>query len=233
MQFEKSNSAKIDSVQSTEPIVHLASSSPQRRQLLAALRVPFAIVKPEIDESVLQAEEPETYVQRLALEKATHGARMTHACELPVLGADACVVCEGQILGKPVNEFDAKRMLRLLSGREHQVYTAIALVHQNSMQVECSCNAVEFGQLADRQIDEYWACGESEGRAGAYAIQGNAAEFINRLEGSYSAVVGLPVKQAIALLQKAGIPVVSYEEVLRNKYLSLPDSNHWKGNYWL
>ena len=233
MQVQKLISAKSDFVQFTEPKVHLASSSPQRRQLLAALRVPFDIVKPEIDESVLQAENPEAYVQRLALQKATHGARMTRACELPVLGADTCVVCEGQILGKPVSEFDAKRMLRLLSGREHQVYTAIALIHQNSTQVECSCNAVEFGLLADRQIDEYWACGESKGRAGAYAIQGKAAEFVNRLEGSYSAVVGLPVKLAIAILQKVGIPVVSYEEVLRNEYLSLPDCNHWKGNHWL
>lgn len=217
----------------TEPKVHLASSSPQRRQLLAALRIPFDIVKPEIDETVLLAEAPETYVKRLALEKATRGARTTRACNLPVLGADTCVVCEDQILGKPVSEFDAKRMLRLLSGQEHKVCTAVALVHQNSTLVECSSNTVEFAQLIDRQIDEYWACGESKGRAGAYAIQGKAGEFIVRLEGSYSAVVGLPVKLTIEMLQKMDIPVISYEEVLRHEYLTLPDSCHWNGKHWL
>ena len=214
--------------------LYLASSSPQRRGILAMLPVNFDTLVPEIDESVQLHETPAGYVQRLAVEKARRGALLlNHSKKIPVLGADTCVVVDNEILGKPNSREHALEMLNLLSGQVHQVFTAVAVAKEDAISVECSENQVEFSPIEGNQLEEYWKSGESVNRAGAYAIQGQAARFVVRLDGSYSAVIGLPIDVTIKLLKECGIRVPSYRQFCKSSTLQVPDSCNWGGNYRL
>lgn len=183
------------------PDIALASSSPRRRELLAQLGVNFTLVKADIDEAVLAAEDARTYVQRLALAKAEAGlARL--AQPKPVLGADTIVVVDNQILGKPVDFADFKRTMHLLSGRCHQVMTAIALVGQQHKLQQLVCTDVYFRAVTDTEIEQYWQSGEPLDKAGGYGIQGLGGRFVQSINGSYTAVVGLPLCETEQLLQQ-------------------------------
>ncbi len=180
----------------------LASSSPRRRELLEQIGLTFEIETADIDETPQLGEAPLAYVKRLAEHKAAavfsrHGEKP----RLIVLGADTTVVCDGKILGKPEDEADAARMLRLLSGKRHQVMTGVALISATAApMVEAEITEVEVTPLADRQIADYVATGEPMGKAGAYGIQGRAARFIPRIEGCYFNVVGLPLARVTRML---------------------------------
>lgn len=183
------------------PDIALASSSPRRRELLAQLGVNFTLVKADIDESVLAAEDAKTYVQRLALAKAEAGlARLPEP--KPVLGADTIVVIDNQILGKPSDFADFKRTMQQLSGRCHQVMTAIALVSPQHKLQQLVCTDVYFRALTDSEIEQYWQSGEPHDKAGGYGIQGLGGRFVKRINGSYTAVVGLPLCETEQLLQQ-------------------------------
>lgn len=186
------------------PLV-LASSSPRRRELLQQIGVEFEVRVNPVDETPLAAEKPADYVRRLAIIKAQASVQADDT--RPVLGADTTVVCNGEILGKPANLGDAKRILGMLSGRAHQVMTAIALVQGEQIQSEVVVTDVVFRSLSDAEIEAYWATGEPSDKAGAYGIQGKGAVFVARIEGSYSAVVGLPLAETAALLTKSGVPL--------------------------
>jgi septum formation protein len=188
----------------TAPLV-LASSSPRRRELLQQIGVEFDVRVNPVDETPLPAEEPHVYVRRLAIIKAQ--ASVLNDDHRPVLGADTTVVCDGIILGKPENLADAQRILGLLSGRRHQVLTAIALVQGHDISSEVVVTDVLFRAISSEEIAEYWASGEPCDKAGAYGIQGKGAVFVARIEGSYSAVVGLPLAETAALLKKSGVPL--------------------------
>jgi septum formation protein len=190
----------------SQPQLILASASPRRCELLTQIGVSFEQQVAAIDETPGAAESPADYVARVALEKA----RAVHAAgrsELPVLGADTAVVVDGAILGKPADLDHARNMLRQLSARAHQVFSAVALVAQREA-VAVHCSKVWFRQLSDGEIEAYWRSGEPRDKAGAYAIQGLAATFIQRLDGSYSGVMGLPLYETAGLLQDFGIEVL-------------------------
>jgi septum formation protein len=168
--------------------------------------LPHAVLPQYIDESVYAGEMAATYVQRMARQKAESALQdKTRIAALPILAADTSVVCEGQILGKPANQEEAVRMLSLLSGRKHQVLTAIAVVNANDIEVVLSTTQVSFRALAQAEIVAYWQSGEPSDKAGAYAIQGRGAMFVNGIEGSYSSVVGLPLFETLQLLNKFGL----------------------------
>lgn len=168
----------------------LASQSPRRRELLNAAGIEHRVRVVPVDETILPGEEPSAYVRRLAREKAYAVPR---APDEIVLGADTTVVCQGHILGKPADDEDAARLLRLLSGQAHDVTTGICLLHGTASIVEHATTRVFFGLISEQRIAEYVRSGEPRDKAGAYAIQGIASRYIDRIEGSYSNVVGLPV----------------------------------------
>lgn len=179
--------------------VYLASRSPRRRELLQQLGIEFDIIDVEIDESWDGQEQPADYVCRLALEKAQAG-KTKISQPLDVIAADTEVVIDDTILGKPKNKDDAINMLQMLSGRTHQVYSAVALVNKTE-QVSLNISQVSFKALSIEECEAYCDSGEPLDKAGAYAIQGGAAAFITRLEGSYSGVMGLPLKETRELLK--------------------------------
>jgi septum formation protein len=187
------------------PVLRLASASPRRRQLLDLIGVPHVVTPADIDETPRSGEAADDYVCRLAREKSE--AVWSRQKDLPVLAADTTVVIDETILGKPESEADAARMLKLLSGREHFVYTGVALQSPRGMRVGLSKSTVTFSLLTDAQIHAYWASGEPQGKAGAYAIQGFGAVFVANLAGSYSGVMGLPLHETATLLRNAGVPV--------------------------
>jgi septum formation protein len=183
------------------PTIALASSSPRRRELLAQLGVNYQLVKADIDETPLANESAQQYVQRLALAKAYAGlARLTEP--MPVLGADTVVVANQQILGKPADFAEFRRNMQLLSGQGHHVMTAVALVSQQRQLQQLVCTEVYFRQLTETEISAYWASGEPHDKAGGYGIQGLAAKFVQRINGSYTAVVGLPLCETDQMLQQ-------------------------------
>jgi septum formation protein len=185
------------------PRIILASSSPRRRELLEQIGLPYRVVAAEVDETPLPNETPEHYVLRLAEAKSLHAWKLAEG-ELPVLGADTAVVVDGDILGKPGGREQALAMLRRLSGRGHRVLTGVSLRSQQHWRT-CSDTRVFFRTLDEAEILAYWETGEPCDKAGAYAIQGRAAQFIERIEGSFSGVVGLPLFETAALLRQAGI----------------------------
>ena len=185
----------------------LASASPRRQVLLQQAGIVFRKQVAEIDETPLDNEAAEDYVMRLALEKARAVRQHSATGGLPVLGADTAVVVDGRLLGKPESLAHAREMLQLLSGREHQVMTAVALVRDREA-VQLSMSRVWFRPLSEDEIDTYWRTGEPQDKAGAYAIQGVGAIFIERLEGSYTGVMGLPLYETGQLLQEFGIQVL-------------------------
>ena len=186
--------------------VYLASGSPRRRELLQQIGVSFRVVGTAVDEAVRLAETAPAYVLRLAAAKADAGwERSRDATDVPVLAADTAVVLDGKILGKPADRQDGEGMLRQLSGRTHEVLTAVALRTANGLQSRISRSEVTFRSIAADEAQAYWETGEPSDKAGAYAIQGRAAIFIADLRGSYSGVMGLPLFETAELLRKAGV----------------------------
>jgi len=178
----------------------LASGSPRRREIMTAVGWPFDVRTPDVDESVRPGEDPVDYVQRLAQAKAL---AVTEQIETGlVLAADTTVVIEREILGKPEDDEDAKRMLRLLSGKWHEVLTGVSLVRVNGPTVSSfERTRVRFAAMTKQEIDWYVSLGEPLGKAGAYGIQGPAALFIEEIEGDYLNIVGLPVRLVYELWQ--------------------------------
>jgi len=168
----------------------LASQSPRRAEILRNAGIPFVVRVTPVDETPLDGEKPEHYVQRLAVEKAR--AVRAEDSEI-VLGADTTVVIDGAMLGKPVDATDARRMLTLLSGRRHEVITGIAIRHGDHVTSDWAVTSVWFAPMTSHEIDEYVASGEPMDKAGGYAIQGLASKFVEKVEGGYFNVVGLPV----------------------------------------
>jgi septum formation protein len=186
--------------------VYLASGSPRRRELLQQIGVSFRVVGTAVDEAVRLAETAPAYVLRLAAAKADAGwERSRDATDVPVLAADTAVVLNGNILGKPADRQDGEGMLRQLSGRTHEVLTAVALRTANGLQSRISRSEVTFRSIAADEAQAYWDTGEPSDKAGAYAIQGRAAIFIADLRGSYSGVMGLPLFETAELLREAGV----------------------------
>jgi septum formation protein len=180
----------------------LASASPRRSELLRAAGYAFDVVPADVDERTRSAESPDAYVRRVALDKA----RVVAACvpDALVLAADTCVVIDGHILGKPIDGADGARMLRLLSGRAHEVLTGVAVIGPAGTSVESASSRVVFATLTEGDIAWYLASGEPADKAGAYAIQGLASRFVERIDGSCSNVVGLPVAVASRMLREQG-----------------------------
>ncbi|MDP1932783.1 MAG: Maf family protein [Gammaproteobacteria bacterium] len=185
--------------------VVLASASPRRRELLEQIGVRYEIAEHTISEVANPGESPTAFVRRLALEKAQSAQALLPGHLWPVLGADTIVVYDQHILGKPVDKADALRMWALLSGREHHVYSAVALSLGQESAVLMSTTRVRFRQLTEQECESYWSSGEPAGKAGAYAIQGLGALFVEKLVGSYSGVVGLPIFETAELLQRFGV----------------------------
>lgn len=183
--------------------IQLASASARRSDLLRQIGVAHDIRPVDLDESRQPGEVPRDYVLRLARDKALAGA--AGGVRSPVLAADTVVALGDEIFGKPRDEADAIRMLAALSGRSHEVLTAVALYRDGRLTSSISASRVTFRRLSTAECREYWASGEPAGKAGAYAVQGFGAVFIARLVGSYSGVMGLPLFETAALLDAAGI----------------------------
>lgn len=184
------------------PVIRLASASPRRQSLLASIGIVAEVDPVDIDESCRDGETPEQFVSRLAREKARAGHRDG---QLPTLGADTVVVCDRAIFGKPRDAEHARRMLEALSGRSHRVLSAVAVIGSRGL-TECRvATTVHMRDISDAEITAYWRTGEPADKAGGYAVQGRAAIFVERLEGSYSAVVGLPLHETSELLSVHGV----------------------------
>ncbi len=194
-----------ESISAARPVLRLASASPRRRQLLELIGVPHVVTPADIDETRRANEAGPAYVARLAGEKAA-AIHKTYF-DLPVLAADTTVEVGGQILEKPQSEEDAIRMLSLLSGREHQVHTGLCAISGKSPSVLVSSTEVRFRQITLNEMRAYWASGEPQGKAGAYAIQGLGAVFVEKVNGSYSGVMGLPLFETAKILKSHGVPV--------------------------
>jgi septum formation protein len=201
------------------PQIHLASKSPRRRDLLRQIGVEFDVIRlreapgreRDVQEGARSAEPARHYVERMARTKAASAwTRMQQRkmVELPVLSADTEVVLDDAIFGKPVDAADSARMLRLLSGRTHDVMTAVAVRMGDQTEVEISVSTVAFRALTPVEIEYYVSTGEPGDKAGAYAIQGRAAAFITRIEGSFSGVMGLPLAETAQILARFGLPVL-------------------------
>lgn len=179
--------------------VILASQSPRRKALMELFHIPFRVLAADIDETMDPKQDPAVQTAQVSLAKAL---ATPHAPEDIVIAADTIVVCDGQILGKPKDEADAQRMLRLLSGRTHQVMTGLAVLYPGGQQVETQITQIHFRELTDREILAYIRTGEPMDKAGAYGIQGGAALFAEKLVGDYFNVVGLPVCRLGQLLRE-------------------------------
>jgi len=185
--------------------IYLASASPRRAELLRQIGIPFEVIVTDAIETPRTDEPAADYVMRLAREKARQGAALAQRRgwpPRPVLGADTEVVLDGEILGKPLDRAHGVELLRRLSGRRHQVLTAISLLHQDEAQEAISDSWVTLAPLEQANIEHYWATGEPADKAGGYAIQGAAAAFIAHIEGSYSGIVGLPLFELTQLLKQ-------------------------------
>jgi septum formation protein len=178
----------------------LASGSPRRRELLAHLGMPFTVVAPDVDETQHEGEAPTAYVARLAMEKADAVLARVADDEAVVIAADTCVDLAGEVLGKPTDADDARRMLGLLSGRTHRVHTGLAVRTASSSAHDVCTTLVTFSTLDASQIDAYVATGEPLDKAGAYALQGAGGMFVPCVRGSVSNVVGLPLHVLVRLL---------------------------------
>jgi septum formation protein len=189
---------------SASPQLHLASTSPRRREILRSLGVEFEIAKVETDESPRQGELPEELVLRLAIAKAEAAT----GAEL-VLGSDTVVVLDGRILGKPRDVDDAVDMLLALSGRSHSVLTGVALRTPEGTRTVLSATDVRFREIGRDEAIRYWQSGEPADKAGGYGIQGLGGMFVEAINGSYSGVMGLPVFETVELLKSAGIEVLA------------------------
>jgi nucleoside triphosphate pyrophosphatase len=203
----------------THSRIYLASQSPRRRELLKQIGVDFEVLllrtdprrKADVDETPHPDEPPEDYVLRISQAKAHAGlaaVRFRNLPSFPVLAADTTLVVDGGILGKPADREEAVAMLRRLSGRGHRVLSAVALAFDDRVEVRLSETAVTFVPLSEERIRRYVFTNEPHDKAGAYGIQGHAGAFVQRIEGSYSGVVGLPLAETVELLQLSGYPVL-------------------------
>ncbi len=199
--------------------IYLASRSPRRRELLAQIGVGFDLLLlrddpmrgKDVDESPLPGENPHDYVLRVSHAKAEVGWQRVQQRRLPhfpVLAADTAVVLNDRIMGKPANRDEAMEMLLALSGTRHEVLTAVAVANADKIEQKLSASIVQFGKLTDHAVRRYAMTGEPLDKAGAYAIQGHAAAFIEKIEGSYSGVMGLPLYETAELLASFGIEVL-------------------------
>lgn len=190
----------------TSPALWLASRSPRRAELLRTLGVRFTPLDVEVDESLQPGEPAPDYVARLAQAKAAAGQRLA-APLAPVLAADTTVVCESQILGKPADRAEGLAMLSRLAGRWHEVFTGVVVASPaGGLHAATVCTRVRFRSLSAAEIEAYWASGEPADKAGGYGIQGLGGALVERIEGSYSNVVGLPLAETLALLNAARVP---------------------------
>lgn len=187
--------------------ITLASASPRRRELLDQIQVSYNVLAVNIDESHIAGETAQQFVQRLALEKARAG--FAQAPNLPALGADTIVISGQYILGKPENKQTCVDMLQLLSGKTHKVMTAVAICKGEIEHCIISTSEVEFIELNLMQIEAYWKTREPLDKAGSYAIQGIAAQFIKNIKGSYSGIMGLPLFETAQLLNRLGIKTLT------------------------
>ena len=192
------------------PQIILASASPRRKELLDQIGVRYLVRPVDIDETPEKDEPPEHYVVRVAYDKAIR-AKQDDISGLPILAADTTVVLDGMILGKPATESDAISMLMRLSGRTHQVYSAVSLWGEAYWQT-LNITDVVFRELTRKEVLSYWQTGEPADKAGAYAIQGLGAVFVENISGSFSGVVGLPLFETARLLAKAGIRTAMQSE---------------------
>lgn len=197
--------------------IYLASQSPRRRELLKQIGVAFDVLplrgissRMDVIEIPRTGESAPDFAQRMATEKAASGWRavdMRRLLRFPVLGADTVVELEGAILGKPADRQDAAAMLARLSGRLHYVHTAVAVQHEDRVEMRLSSSQVRMAALDDAAIARYLECGEYLGKAGAYAIQGRAGAFVEHIDGSYSGIMGLPLYDTAVLLRAFGLTV--------------------------
>ncbi len=192
---------------SSGPSLILASASPRRRELLEQIGLSFQIQPVAIDETPHEGEAADLYVLRMAREKALACQGVQSAANALVLGADTSVVLNGSIMGKPQDRQEARAMLEGLSGRRHQVMTGVALAGGDAVRERVVSTAVAFRRLSEPEIEAYLATDEPWDKAGAYGIQGRGGIFVERIEGSYSAVVGLPLEATADLLAQSGQPV--------------------------
>jgi septum formation protein len=191
----------------SQQTIYLASRSPRRQELLAQIGVKFEVMALDVDEAVLEGEAPRAYVERLARAKAEAGWQRIERDNLPrapVLGADTTVAVGGRILGKPADGRQAAEMLAALSGRLHEVLTAVAVKLESRLESAVSVSEVRFKQLSSGEIARYVATRECEDKAGAYGIQGHAARFVADLRGSFSGVMGLPLYETAQILERMG-----------------------------
>jgi septum formation protein len=183
------------------PSIYLASASPRRRELLNQIEVNFSVLSVEVDERRFDNESPIDYVKRVAIAKAQAGwDSLAPDQQRPVLGSDTSVVLEGDVLGKPKDDRDARQMLKRLSASTHQVMTAVAIVQADSIECRVNISNVHFTELTESDINWYIATKEGVDKAGGYAVQGLAALFIDKIEGSYSGIMGLPLRETGLLL---------------------------------
>ena len=190
------------------PQLYLASRSPRRAQLLDQLGIDFEIIPASVDEIRSSDESPVQFAERLALDKARAGLQAVPAGRpCPVMGADTIVVAGDSVMGKPADRAHAIEMLMTLSGRHHEVITAVALASEREAVVSQS-SRVTFRALTLQECEAYWDTGEPCDKAGSYAIQGLAAMFVTRLEGSYSGVMGLPLYETVELLRQFDITIL-------------------------
>ena len=194
-----------------EQKIYLASHSPRRRELLKQIGVNFSVIVPDVNEAGLDNEAPADYVTRIARIKAEVGWMRVMERKLPrfpVISADTTVAMGKTILGKPQDQKHACEILKSLSGKKHRVYTAVAMAHEDKFRALLSVTLVQFRHITEEEIRHYVLGGECMDKAGAYAIQGRAAAFIERIEGSYSGVMGLPLFETAELLKKFGVKVL-------------------------
>lgn len=198
--------------------IWLASKSPRRAELLHGMGVPFEVLQftdeagaqYEVDETVMPGEPPRDYVQRVARDKALHAVsyvRNRGLADRPLLSADTTVAIGQRILGKPLDVVEAREMLRALSGKEHEVLTAVVVIDGDTIRQALSVSRVRFMSLADETIERYIASGEPFDKAGAYGIQGHAGIFVAEMQGSFTGIMGLPVHETASLLEAIGFEI--------------------------
>jgi len=190
-----------------ESLLYLASKSPRRAQLLKQIGVDFSVLAVDIPEQIQLHETAQSYVQRLAGEKAIAGFCEIKNADATVIAADTLIYINHQVLEKPKNKADAIDMLTMLSGNTHSVLTALSIKNKNKSETIFQSSDVTMRNITQQEMDAYWDCGEPRDKAGAYAIQGKAAVFISQLQGSYSGVMGLPLYETANLLKKFDVDV--------------------------
>lgn len=189
-------------------MLYLASTSPRRKELLQQIGLEFECLAIDVDESVVKQESPQRYVARLSKIKADAGLELCdHLPDAVVIAADTTVVIEEQIIGKPQNLEQALVIWRSLSGKKHTVLTGVTIVNHEKQQTQVVSTDVYFRELSEQEMTDYWHTGEAQDKAGGYGIQGKGVLFVEKIDGSYSNVVGLPLTQTALLLRDFGVSI--------------------------